>query len=627
MAVSNLVRVRDNIQKMVDQGAPGEDIDGYLKTEGYTPDKFKTALGKYQQQVKSVDYGAGSEMLSGLTFGFADELRSRMTGEPIEAIRESQAGYRQESPGASTAANIAGSLPTLLIPGAGAANVLRGAGMAGKAARALGTVGTGAAYGGLTGAGEAVEGERGAGAARGAATGAIAAPVGAALGRGVQAVAQRRATNLPADLQAQAIAAGKLRAAGITPQEAQQRLAQGQTIAELAKPLETTAGAVVRRSPEAAARYAEIAATRKAARPEQLMQAVQKEVTGGEAPTLRQIEQMTTQQRAASKPYYDQAFAEAEPIQSPLIDDLMTLEPFQMAYKRAQAIAKLERNPIPEYQPGQPISLRAANYIKQGLDEVVYGAKRDPSSSIGKTQIGLIDQLRGDFVREVDTMAPESYRMARSIYAGGARNQEAADAGAQAWKQGPEYVSDFMSRASEAEKQAFRAAANAELQKVQAGLGSNREAFRALMDTPKSQQVVQQLSQIEGPSAVPFLARQQKQQAEFDTRMTGGSQTAERRVADEMLGEESLPVQIARQGPMGALYNATIQKAVDVAQTGGNKTVQGLGDILLNPEHAANVETLRRLGLLEDQLKRQAGVRAGSYAAGAGLSGGLLGGQ
>ena len=141
--------------------------------------------------LKPAPYGVGSELLSGLTFGFADAIRSKITGEPIEAVRAGQEAYRKANPVASTVASIAGSLPTAIIPGVGAANVLRGIGMAGKAARGIGTVAAGAAYGGLSGAGEATEGNRGAGACQGATIGAVLAPAGAAIGRGVQAVGQR----------------------------------------------------------------------------------------------------------------------------------------------------------------------------------------------------------------------------------------------------------------------------------------------------------------------------------------------------------------------------------------------------------------------------------------------------
>lgn len=47
--------------------------------------------------------------------------------------------------------------------------------------------------------------------------------------------------------------------------------------------------------------------------------------------------------------------------------------------------------------------------------------------------------------------------------------------------------------------------------------------------------------------------------------------------------------------------------------------------MLLNPDASSNMETLRKLGILDEQLRRQAGIRAGAYSSGAGFTG-LLGG-
>jgi hypothetical protein len=302
-----------------------------------------------------------------------------------------------------------------------------------------------------------------------------------------------------------------------------------------------------------------------------------------------------------------------------------------MAYKRAQSIAKLESKgkvSLPDFTPGQPLSLQQANYIKQGLDEVVYGAKRDPASSIGRQQLSLIDQLRGDFVREVDSQAPESYRMARGIYSSAARDKEAAELGADAIKQGPEFVADFMQSASESERQAFRAAANAELQRKAGDLGQNAEVFRRLLDTPNRQAVMQQLSQVEGPSSIPYFAQRQAQESDFATRMTGGAQTAPRQAADALLQDgESIPEQVMRQGVVSTGINRGLQAMTDLYRTGGSKTANELGSMILNPDAMANMETLRRLGLLDEQLRRQAGIRAGSYTTGAAATGGLLGGS
>ena len=42
--MSEFTRIKDNVQKMVDQGAPSYDIDGYLGTEGFNPNAIKLCL-------------------------------------------------------------------------------------------------------------------------------------------------------------------------------------------------------------------------------------------------------------------------------------------------------------------------------------------------------------------------------------------------------------------------------------------------------------------------------------------------------------------------------------------------------------------------------------------------------
>jgi hypothetical protein len=57
---SDFSRIKDNVQKMVDQYAPAEDIDGYLGTEGFTPNEFKQANENYGTFVSAVKRGAKS---------------------------------------------------------------------------------------------------------------------------------------------------------------------------------------------------------------------------------------------------------------------------------------------------------------------------------------------------------------------------------------------------------------------------------------------------------------------------------------------------------------------------------------------------------------------------------------
>lgn len=61
--MSDFKRIRDNVQKMVDQSAPEFDIDGYLESEGFTPREFKLAnqnFGTFMSAVKRGGKNVGS---------------------------------------------------------------------------------------------------------------------------------------------------------------------------------------------------------------------------------------------------------------------------------------------------------------------------------------------------------------------------------------------------------------------------------------------------------------------------------------------------------------------------------------------------------------------------------------
>ena len=61
--MSDFKRIRDNVQKMVDQSAPEYDIDGYLESEGFSPREFKLAnenFGTFMSAVKRGGKNVGS---------------------------------------------------------------------------------------------------------------------------------------------------------------------------------------------------------------------------------------------------------------------------------------------------------------------------------------------------------------------------------------------------------------------------------------------------------------------------------------------------------------------------------------------------------------------------------------
>lgn len=74
---SDFGRIKDNVQSMVDQGAPTEHIDGYLDSEGFTPKEFKLAnenFGTFMSSVKRGGKNTGSLIADWLPMMGADVL-------------------------------------------------------------------------------------------------------------------------------------------------------------------------------------------------------------------------------------------------------------------------------------------------------------------------------------------------------------------------------------------------------------------------------------------------------------------------------------------------------------------------------------------------------------------------
>lgn len=575
-----------------------------------------------EQKIAPAPYGFGREMLSGLTFGYGDELEAALTDTPIEAIRAGQSQYREENPMTSMGANLLGAAPTMLIPGGAAMQGVRAAGTVGKIARGASALGTGAAAGALSGSGEAVEGQRLGGAQTGAVLGAIGAPLGAgagrvlgATGRGVRRAAQGKGLLPDVNQRANATLLGSIAASKTTPDALYDQLVSGQTLGELSAPLTDMAGVAVRRSPEIRGQSAELLASRQAARPQELSDIITSEIAGGEKSTFGQIEEFTRRQRQAASPLYDKAYAESGPIISPQIQQLMQKPSMQAAWQEAAALADEIGVPFPEM--GEALTLQQANLLKQGLDGIIYGGK-NPLSNISKARLDAMDQTRADFVAEVDKLAPPSYREARAISAGGFRDQEAADLGRQAWSKGPEHIEKFFSNPnlSESEKMAFRAGAAAQIDEKMSGVSESAETFRRLFNSPRGKTIVSMLSNIEGPSAITPTVRKQMQQADFGTQLSGGSQTQGRAAADELFAGSDVRIPTSAKD---AVYQA-LQGVRDRMKMGDEKA-NIIGQKLLNPDLATNQNTLRDLQQLENILRQQAGQRGALGVTGAGLAG------
>ncbi len=172
MASTNLQRIQRNIQRLADQNAPHLDFVGYLKTQGYTPERYEAAVSRMpggatpEAPVPSA-WDPIRAAGQGLTFGFSDEGEalvknpmkffsdeaSKGYDQDLAKIQGEMEAYQQRSPVKAGAAELGGAfIPALLTAGMSAPASLASIGRGLLSAPVLGKilskpVGRGMAYG------------------------------------------------------------------------------------------------------------------------------------------------------------------------------------------------------------------------------------------------------------------------------------------------------------------------------------------------------------------------------------------------------------------------------------------------------------------------------------------------
>lgn len=247
---SNIERVQENVRMMQAQNAPGTDIIGYLKSEGYTPTRFEAAVASAKKVGgPPVQAGFGRSLMQGLTFNTADEIEAAFKAGAISGpeyenqlsrIRAGIKQYEEQYPGrAFTGELVGGLLPTaaalIAAPFTGGATAPAAVSGAARTVAALPTLGKtmlrgmgyGAASGAAAGAGGATGGLEsrivgglvggGAGAVMGGAAPAVTGAVGAGGRKALEAMGVMEAPDAAA--KAQQIIAKKLAQEGISPEE------------------------------------------------------------------------------------------------------------------------------------------------------------------------------------------------------------------------------------------------------------------------------------------------------------------------------------------------------------------------------------------------------------------------
>ena len=456
MAYENVQRIRENLITMVDKNAPVDDINKYLKEEGFTQESFVKALDLVKKSGgKTSEYGAGRSLAQGATFGFADELEAltkSLAGQGtyeqnLAALELAKQRYGQQNPKTALATEIAGGLPYALLPFLGTAKYAQMASQAAPMVRAGVTAGasavTGALTGALGGAGAAGVGERMAGAQAGGTLGGLvggAAPavtkgigmagskvvdvtsgipvvqqvgkaVGLATGQSVDYANRAKAKLLealyrdkvsPADLEKMILASADL-------EKTITRTTKPVGIADIAGENVRSLADVAQKYPSTARQTAKAALEERAAGQGERIQGDISKYLGGFTDPFEYTAAIAQRQREVSSPLYQKAYAYGE-VTDPNVLKYLELPQFKTATKEAQGLLAAEGRTVDMSRP----TVETLDNIKRGLDALIFAQiKEGKLSELGK----IYKKKKNEFLSELDTAVPDFGR-ARAAFAG-----------------------------------------------------------------------------------------------------------------------------------------------------------------------------------------------------------------
>lgn len=674
--VRNVDKLNSKAMMMNPRDASNE-MQQYLNGEGYTIDRFTKAAKNYanSQGMKS-DYGYIEAAIQGLSFGFGDEfeaaIRTLKNKQPYEknlsAIQFAKQEFEATNPISAGATELLGSLPTAIAGGEGTLATLSRlapkAVQAGAAVppslRALGTTTAGGTVtGGIMGAGQAETGQRLEGAKKGAELGLLLSPaalygskfVGGALSKTAEATgltdATQRVVNATKDIPIVKQITGKtadffgltedaiqrradtkiiqaLQRDNLTVQQVRDAMDairksgyKPETIMEFGGEATKRLGEVVSMYPAAGSVAAKMVEERKAGQPERILTDFQNAFkTNADAVTV--ADNLILAREKSAAPLYQKAYEQDVIIGGKELDDFMKLPKFQEAYKKAQSLAEYDGVKLPNLSEADNIiDLRTADYIKRGLDDILFVAKM-PTSGIGKAELGKLGEKRREFVNFIDSQAPVEYQQARQVFSGATSVIDAVEQGKSFFNLEARELKRTYDALSPAEKDGFAIGAyDAIKNKINTGADGVDQVRRTFGSPEKREQIKVLIGDDAFTTLESQLAREKAIRG-TDVKLMGGSQTQPRATAQaEFEGETELVPQLANKGILRGATDYLIRSATGT----GARTAEQLAPDLFSISPTVQENMLNRLLSLDQYLKQKA-IQQGTTT---GITGGVAG--
>ena len=377
-------------------------------------------------------------------------------------------------------------------------------------------------------------------------------------------------------------------------------------------------GEVVSMYPAAGSVAAKLVEERKAGAPERILTDFQAAFRTN-ADAINLADNLIKTRGEMASPLYTTAYQKNAIIQGQELDDFMKLPKFQDAYRKAQALAEYDGKTLPPIKEiGNTFDLETANYVKRGLDDVIYLGKFPSDKGLGKDELNKLKDKKNEYINFIDTLAPDEYKQARQIYSGSTSIIEAIEEGRNFFNLEARELKKVYEKLSPAEKDAFSVGA---YDAIKGRINTGADGVDQVRRTFGSPEKRDQIRVLIGDDAFNTLESQlarEKAIRTTDIKLTGGSPTQPRATAQaEFEGATELVPQLTNKGVLRGATDYLLRSATGT----GSRTAEQLApDIFsINPNVQANM--LDRLLSLDEYLKRQA-IQQGTAT---GITGGVAG--
>lgn len=360
-----------------------------------------------------------------------------------------------------------------------------------------------------------------------------------------------------------------------------QELGVPASLADVSPDVNSLTGAALRRSPAAAGEAREALAERGRGQYDRFLGAVERDL-GPIENIPQRSEDLIAQARSRADPLYTEAYAApgAEDV-LPSIADLLARPSMSRALPNARRIAAEEgRDPATlgftlDADGGtvlsQVPSWQTLDYAKRGLDDVLEGYRDKTSQQLVlDTEGKAINDTRREFLGRVDEFNP-AYAAARSAYAGPAAEREALQRGRDAVTMTPDQLSVNMGRASDAQRGQMQLGFQSGLAERAGQLRQNSNPFEGTLGTPAMERRLGAMYPDSETEIARLLAQRdmERQLAASSNRLVGNSMTAERGVADQAFGQQSLGGDIIQGALETAVTGAPVATVMRSAASRG----------------------------------------------------------